>query len=339
MSQNFAKSASGGVPSVSVVIVNFNGEEFISSCIGSVLAQEPVPEIVVVDNGSTDHSVSMVRELFPQVRIVLNSKNLGFAGPANQGAEAATGDLLLFLNNDARLMPTTLSTLVDALQANSKVAACQPTMMKTEGGFDSAGSMFTKTGFLHHVTDHDLASNRFGSFRFSLNGACLLVWTELFLGAGGFDASYFAYFEESDLCWRLLSMGYVVEHVENAFAVHDTGRTTGSIFPSNYIDFLSFRNRITTIRKNGDRRLKLRVLPVHVVCCLGVSVAFVLNGKPRNAAGIVRALLWHLRPIINRSRSEFRSVKPVSLEFLATSTVPFSSSAAIRMLKAYLLRW
>lgn len=339
MSEKLTEGELGDIPSVSVIIVNFNGEEFLSSCIASVVAQDQITEIIVVDNGSTDSSVALVREQFPQARIIINGENHGFAGPANQGGEVATGDFLLFLNNDARLMPSTLSTLVDALRADPHIAACQPTVMQTMGRLDSAGAMFTKTGFLYHVTDDDLSSKRFGPYRFSLHGACFLVRTELFLGTGGFDASYFAYFEESDLCWRLLALGYDVVHVNNALVIHDAGRTTSAIFPSGFIDYLSFRNRITSIRKNGDTRLKLRVLPVHVACCFGIAVAFVLKGKPRNATGILRALAWHLRPTIGSSSSEFGSVKRVSLEFLATSTVPYRFSSAIRMLKIYLLRW
>jgi GT2 family glycosyltransferase len=212
-------------------------------------------------------------------------------------------------------------------------------MLQTNGGLDGAGSLFTKTGFLYHVNNDDLASNRFGSARFSLKGACLLVRTKLFASVGGFDASYFAYFEESDLCWRLIAMGYEVEYVRDATVIHDSGRTTTAIFSSAHIDFLSFRNRITTIRKNGDTYLKLRVLPIHFACCLGIAFSFLLNKKPRNAIGILRALSWHLRRPFIFHLLKNRPTSPVSLKYIKTTTIPFSSSWAREMLRNYLVRW
>ena len=326
-------------PTISVIVVNLNGEDFLLSCIATVLAQDPVPEIIVVDNGSTDNSVELIGSTFPQVRVIRNEENLGFAGPANQGAALASGDLLLFLNNDARLMPGTLARLVDVLQGDPRVAACEPTMLRGDGKLDSAGSMFTKTGFLYNLNEDDVSSSRFGPYRFSLKGACLLVRAELFNRAGRFDDSYFAYFEETDLCWRLLAMGYRLEHVNNAVVMHDVGRTTMAIFQSAHIDYLSFRNRITTIRKNGDIRFKLRVLPIHLACCLGVAVAFAITGKRQNAFAILRALVWHLRSSSRGPYLTNRPAQPVSMGLLADVTVTLRVTVALRMLKAYLIRW
>jgi GT2 family glycosyltransferase len=323
---------------VSVIVINLNGEDFLPSCLSSVFAQLPVPEVILVDNGSSDGSVAMVASSFPTVRIVQNSSNRGFAGPANQGAERASGDLLLFLNNDARLGADTLATLVDALDSDATAAACEPTMRRVGGELDSAGSLFTKTGFMYHVTEGDLTSKRCGAERFSLKGACLLVRADLFRRAGGFDESFFAYFEETDLCWRLLNMGGRLVHVDAALVTHDVGRTTTKVFTSPYIDYLSFRNRISTIRKNGDVRFQLRVIPIHVAGCVAVAVAFAIKGKPRNAIAILRALAWHARPS-NRPLSKNEDVRAGSLAELSGVTVRLSVASAWRMLKDYLVRW
>jgi GT2 family glycosyltransferase len=330
--------AANAEPTISVIVVNLNGEEFLPSCLASILTRIPVPEIIVVDNGSTDGSLELIGTHFPDVKVIRNEDNQGFARPANQGAALASGDLLLFLNNDARLGPGTLTRLVAALEADSKVAACTPTTRRSEGSLDSAGSMFTRTGFLHHLSEDDLSSGRFGAHRFSLKGACFLIRSNLFHRAGRFDESYFAYFEETDLCWRLLSLGYKLENVSDALAIHDVGRTTAAIFPSPYIDYLSFRNRISTIRKNGDTQFKIRVLPVHIACCTVVATAFIFTGKFQNALGIWRALVWHLRPSSRPSRPINASERPTS-DVLASTTVPFNWAASFRMLKDYLVRW
>jgi GT2 family glycosyltransferase len=325
---------------VSVIVANLNGAEFLPACISSALAQQPVPEIIVVDNGSTDQSVNILRASYPSVRVIKNEDNRGFAEASNQGAAIASGEFLLFLNNDSRLMSGSLVRLVAALRTDSRVAACQPTMLRNDGKLDSAGSMFTKTGFLHHVSEYELSSARFDRYRFSLKGACMLVRADLFNRAGRFDESYFAYFEETDLCWRFLAMGHRLEHVSDATLIHDVGRTTAAIFPSAHIDFLSFRNRITTIRKNGDTNFKLRVLTLHIACCLGVMGAFVLTGKFKNAFSILRAIAWHMRPSNQHHHLVNRQIQPTSMEQLAAFTVPMKLSMAFRLLESYVtLRW
>jgi GT2 family glycosyltransferase len=326
-------------PRVSVIVINLNGGDFLIPSIASAFAQEPLPEVILVDNGSTDGSLQLVESAFPQVRIIRNNSNLGFAGPANQGAALASGDFLLFLNNDARLEPGVLSRLLEAVESDKTVAACEPTMRRVDGDLDSAGSLFTKTGFLYHLTEDDLTSHRFGSDRFSLKGACLLVRADLFDRAGRFDDTFFAYFEETDLCWRLINMGYRLVHVNGAEVTHDVGRTTTAVFTSSHIDYLSFRNRISTIRKNGDAWFKCRVLPIHVVGCLSVAVAFTLKGKPQNALGIMRALKWHVRRSSKHLGSKTEAVPRHSFALLSSVTVPLKLSSAIRMLKVYLVRW
>jgi GT2 family glycosyltransferase len=325
-------------PTVSVIIINLNGEEFISACLSTVVAEGDVMEIIVVDNGSSDNSVQMIRAIFPHVKIIRNDENYGFAAPANQGVALASGEYLLFLNNDARLTPGSLGHLVSGLREEPGVAACEPTMRRNDGTLDSAGSMFTKTGFPYHVSEDELSSARFGSYRFSLKGACLLIKADVFRRAGGFDDSYFAYFEETDLCWRVLAMGFRLKHIDEALVIHDVGRTTTAIFPSEHIDFLSFRNRITTIRKDGSFLLKIRVLPVHIACCIGFAAVFALTGKYKNAFAIVRALVWHLRSPSRRSLIN-RPERPTSIKELSAITVTYNWSAIVTMLKLYLVRW
>lgn len=327
------------MPGVSVVIANLNGEQFLASCIDSVLAQLPLPEIVVVDNGSTDSSVEMLVSRYPGVRLIRNRANRGFAEAANQGADAATGEFLLFLNNDARLSATTLSQLSDALRRSPQTAACQPTLVRSDGTLDSAGSMLTRTGFLYHLSPDDWAHDRFGPFRFSLKGACMLVRADVFEQAGRFDESYFAYFEETDLCWRILALGYRLEHVRDATVVHDVGRTTTALFASSHIDYLSFRNRVTTIRKNGDRRFQMQVLPVHAACAILTAAAFALAGKIDNAFAILRALVWHLRPTSKARGTSSGDRRRMSGNELKPLTVRFTARNALDALREYLIRW
>jgi len=320
---------------VSVVIVNLNGAAFIKECLSALISQKHIFEIIIVDNGSIDDSLSVIKDVYPNARIIQNKENFGFAGPANQGASLASGEFILFLNNDLRMTRNCLETLVKAISESEYIAAVSPLMLKVDGSIDGAGSFFTKSGFLYHVTKNDLDLNRFGPERFALKGACLLIRNDVFSSLGGFDSSYFAYFEESDLCWRLINRGYLLHHINDAVAIHDGGRTSLKVLTSTKMDFLSFRNRITTIRKNASLGLKLRVLPQHTLYCLLVAGAFLLRGKSKNSKSIVRALLWH---ISSRSKSGITYDKSMnkSSTSLKNITVPFKITSAFQLAILYL---
>ncbi len=326
-------------PEVSVIIVNLNGEGFLGSCLDSVLSQGVKLEIVVVDNGSNDDSVRLLRANYPSVKVIENTSNLGFAAGVNQGADLVTGRLLLLLNNDARLGPQCLIRMVETLDAEPRIAACQPTLRRPDGSLDSAGSQFTRTGFLHHVSEAELKSGNLDNHRFSLKGACLLVRAELFQMAGRLDDSYFAYFEETDLCWRLIALGFELKYLSDVLVMHDVGRTTTKYFPSEHIDYLSFRNRISTIRKNGTLSLKLQILPVHFALCVAIAIGFTLKGKFRNAGGILLALLWHLRPYRYLSISDQADSRKSSVASLRNVMVPLKLTSALDMYRTYLVRW
>lgn len=324
---------------VCVVIVNFNGAAYLDGCIASVFEQSFAAEVIVVDNGSTDGSVSAIQRTFPTVRFTINARNVGFARGANQGAQSARSDFILFLNNDARLEPGSLSVLVGYLASHRFVGACQPRIIQPNGELDNAGSFLTRSGFLYHVSTDDLMHRRFAPTRFALKGACLLVRAPIFRALGGFDESYFAYLEDTDLCWRLLRAGWELHFVSEATVLHDGGRTTRAIFASPEIDYLAFRNRITTIRKNEIGWRRLLTLAVHGALCCGVAAAFAATGKWRNAGAIVRALWWHLRNRVFVVVLAEESCWGGRRTRLVPPVARFTVGSAFGLLRAYLRRW
>lgn len=251
--------------------------------------------------------------------------------------------MLLFLNNDVEMSPGSLRSLVRQLEIQPTAGACQPTLRDADGQLDSAGSYFTKTGFLHHVTEEELTTEGLGAVtpRFALKGACFLVRRDAYISAGGFDRSYFAYFEETDLCWRMVLAGWQLLHVANTVVVHGGGRTTTRLFSSDHIDYLSFRNRLTTLRKNTELPLRLRVLPRHVAICVATGVLFLLNGKPQNCVAIFRALAWHLAHgrEIRRTRAQMVPYRKLPDSAIEGVTVRAPLEARLRLLRQYLVRW
>jgi GT2 family glycosyltransferase len=328
-------------PRVSVIIPNLNGAEILPSCLRSLKNQGIALEVILIDNGSMDNSILITKSCWPETFIISNDSNRGFAEACVQGAAAAHGDLLLFLNTDVELAEHTVDVLVSELGGHPEVGACQPTMRSALGRLDSAGSLFTKTGFLHHITEDELTADLSSSLRFSLKGACLLVRRSAYEAVGGFDPSYFAYFEETDLCWRMQIAGWHLLYVPKANVLHLAGSTTTKTFSSSYIDYLSFRNRITTIRKNTETRLRWKILPVHLLLCSAVAVMFLLHRKPRNAAAIVRAILWHLfhGSDVAHAREHVRRIRHKSDGCIEQVTVRTPWAGSLRQLRSYLIRW
>jgi GT2 family glycosyltransferase len=325
---------------VSIVIPNIDGQSLLAACLSSIDEPDITVEVILVDNGSTDSSKEYAQNTYGNVIIIANDKNEGFARACNQGAAKARGKYIVFLNNDVRLESHTLSTMVSMMQLYPTAGACQPTIVKQDGTFENGGSYLTATGFLYHLTESEVLSKANVSRRFALNGACLLVRHEAFVEAGGFDETFFAYFEETDLCWRMLRLGWNLLHIRSVKATHAVGATTQRIFSSDYVDFLSFRNRITTIRRNAEPNVRWRMLLLHVPICISLALLFVISGKPRNAKSIIRAILWHLsQPRLSKNLNGSQTLEKKELLNIRSLVVPAVRMGSVKCLLGYLKRW
>ncbi len=253
-----------GLPSATVAIVNWNGRHLLAECLPSVFALDyPRADLacLVVDNGSTDGSLEWLRREWPAVRVIAHPDNRGFAAAANDAAAAATSGVVAFLNNDCRVDAAWLRHLASVLDATDATAAgsCMLDWEGTRIDFGGAAMNF-----------HGHGSNRgFGRpyvagapgdpepALFGCGGA-LAVDRARFLAAGGFDAEYFAYFEDVDLGWRLWVLGERVLYVPAALAYH---RHRGSGMDPARWRFLIERNALATLFKNYDQPSLDVVLP------------------------------------------------------------------------------
>lgn len=336
-----ADDPSAGV--VSIVIPNLNGERLLGRCLDALRGVHA--EVILVDNGSVDRSIDVARRTLPDIKAIQNRRNLGFAKACNQGADASRGSCLLFLNSDVVLSETCLNDLMEHARADREAAAWQPKLMRADGRtWDSAGSFFTRTGFLWHEGLNETGADRFPDARdvFALKGACMLVRTEAFRAVGGFDADFVSYFEDSDLCWRLWLAGWIVRYVPVCCAYHAVGATTTRLFSSAEIDYLSFRNRISSIATNAEPRTLAVVLPLHLGVCLGIAALFAVRGRFANAAAIVRAMgfaVVNRRALFARRRSVQQLRTRRDRDFLPRLTAKLTWERARRLLRMYLPRW
>jgi GT2 family glycosyltransferase len=206
---------------LSVIIVNWNAGPALEACLGSVGPGDA--EVIVVDNASTDGSAAAARAGFPGVRVLETGENPGFAAGANRGAAAARGDVLVFLNPDARLLDGALAALVDALLLVPGAGIAGGALVDERGRWQPAWARFAPIPHLLLDTTIGRLGSRMRRRPYAVDwvyGTFMAVRRDVFRQLGGFDARYFLYGEDLDLCYRAGGLGVRTVHVPAARAMH-----------------------------------------------------------------------------------------------------------------------
>jgi hypothetical protein len=276
-------------PIVSIVIPTLDGGDMLLRCLESFDAGRADLEVILVDNASTDGSVERAVSRFPDIRVVRNETNRGYAPACNIGAAQASSAYLMFLNNDAAMTSDDLQTLLDAASSEPASAIWQPVTVGTDGTLESTGDLFTWWGVFRHL---DAVPQTRTAEVFSTVGAAMRVRRPVFESIGGFEDSYFAYNEETDLCWRVRLAGHAVRVVTAARVVHIGSETTGQLFEPHDVRYLVFRNRIRTNLSNASARTLARLVPQHVVACLAFALLYLVTARLRSCLAVLQALAW-----------------------------------------------
>ena len=249
---------------VSIIIPHYNGKKLLYNCINSIYQNIDIDnfEIIVVDNASTDNSIKNIQNLFSDVVVVSNKKNIGYSGGCNIGAQHAKGKYLIFLNNDTEHSDRWIEKLVDFLEEHPSAFAAQPKVLNINnkeyfdyaggaGGFiDCFGFPYVK-GRLFNTLEKDTGQYDKPSEIFWSSGAAMIVRADIFNQLSGFDEVYFAYMEEIDLCWRAQALGYKIWSVPSAFIYHYGKQTIKeNTIKSHYLNhrnswILFFKNSFT----------------------------------------------------------------------------------------------
>lgn len=245
------------MPKVSLVIPNWNGRKLLPACLTSVFSQNFTNfEVILVDNGSTDNSVSYVRKNFPQVKIVKLSKNFGFAKAVNLGIEKSLAPFVTLLNNDTKVDINWLKNLYGAILSNPKVFAVASKILqaKKPNLVDSAGDKINIVGQAHPA-GYGERSEKFekGRFVFGATGAASIFRKEILEKLGKFDEDFFFYFEDVDFALRAQIAGFKCWYQPSAVAYHLGGATASKL--GNFIEYQRFRNTIFLVIKNFPTKL------------------------------------------------------------------------------------
>ena len=245
---------------VSVIIVNRNTSGLLINCLSSVFDSDlkQPPEVIVVDNGSNDDSVEKTRTVFPRVNVYEAGRNLGFAAANNLGASKTRGDFLLLVNTDVVLEKDSVSKMLELAEGNGRIGIVAPQLLNNDG--TNQTSYEATPTLLTECTNRSLLKRMFPKRYPGKNqnlvepinvetviGAVMLIRRKAFEDVGGFDESYFFFFEETDLAVRLRLAGWLVKHEPMARATHLQGGSAKSAPAGARIEF--YRSRYIFFEK------------------------------------------------------------------------------------------
>jgi GT2 family glycosyltransferase len=215
---------------ITIIIVNHNGRDHTRACLQSLHAVSPKIEyeIILVDNDSADGTVEIIRKEFPEVMVLPQKSNGGFGWANNIGATEAKGEYLLFLNNDTIFTMDILTPLADFLHTHDSIGVVAPMLLNPDGSYQLSYGKFpsimnelgTKkdTAFIKHIPkDRSPQQVDWVSF------AAVMIRKSAFETVQGFDARYFMYFEDADLCYRLKKAGYHSFYYPECILLHEGG--------------------------------------------------------------------------------------------------------------------
>lgn len=248
------------MPSVAVVILNWNGKSYLEKFLPSVVgATYQNLQIFVADNASEDDSISFLKKNYPAVKIILNDANEGFAKGYNLALSKISTDYYVLLNSDVEVTRDWIEHVISLMESDDKIAACQPKILSFEnrqqfeyagacGGFiDKFCYPFTRGRIFETCElDHGQYDNSIQIFW--ATGAALFVRSKVFHELNGFDEYFFAHQEEIDLCWRMQRAGYTI-YVMPSSVVYHVGGGTLPVGNRRKV-FLNFRNNLIMMSKN-----------------------------------------------------------------------------------------
>lgn len=248
------------LPSVAIVILNWNGKHYLQQFLPSVTKTTyPNYRIIVADNASSDQSLSFLKSEYPEIEILAFKENLGFAGGYNEALQHVKSDYYLLLNSDVEVQPGWLEPMVALLESDKSRAACQPKILSYHnkhlfeyagacgGWLDEFGYPFAR-GRVFDVCEIDNAQYDTAEQVFWATGAAMLIRTEVFHQMHGFDEYFFAHQEEIDLCWRIQLAGYKVFCCPQSVVYHVGGGTLPR--GNSRKTLLNFRNNQIMLAKN-----------------------------------------------------------------------------------------
>lgn len=313
-------------PGVSFIITNHNGLRFkiLNPCIESLLQLNyPDYEVIVVDNNSNDGSVEHLRRYKDRVKVIETHRNL-YTDGLNQGARAASGKYLVFLNNDTVIHKEYAATFVKAMEDNADIGLsqglllCEPNRdtIDNAGDFmDRYGNPFTRGRGEKNIDDYDRVEDIL-----SASGSAFIIRRDVFDKVGAFSPLYHIGYEDMDLALRVWIAGYRVCFIPNAIVYHRRAVTDDSPELRMLVRHHFNKNRLMTIIRNYETTNLIRALPAAVAFILmAATFEAVVGKKPKWASKRITGIMWcirNLRTILSDRKGIQRNVRKTDDVFI-----------------------
>lgn len=276
---------------LSIIIVNYNSKDYLINCLSSIFkhTNEPAFEVTVIDNASSDESVNLVKNSFPQVKLIKNKINIGFAAANNQAIKVAAGKYIILLNNDTVLKNDALDKMVDFMDKNPNVGVLTCKLFDADGktvqrncrAFPTPwGTMFGRASLFTRLFPNNPFSkkNLLADWDYNsvkevdwVSGAALMVRREVIDQVGLLDENFYMYWEDTDWCKRIRDAGWKIYFIPDAEIIHFTGRGGGtrSLSLSNFTIYQMHRSAYYYFRKHY---LKSWLNPMTLITFLGFII-------------------------------------------------------------------
>ena len=284
---------------VAVVILNWNGKKLLEQFLPAMIKySKEDADIYIADNNSPDDSVEFVKQHFPEVKIVQNSINGGYAKGYNDALLHIDADIYALVNSDIEVTKDWIKPIVAEFEASENVAVIQPKILDFKdkkmfeyagaaGGFiDFFGYPYCRGRIFQYLEEDKQQYNDITTI-FWASGACFFIRSGVYHKLGGFDEDYFAHQEEIDLCWRVQNEGFTIKSVGTSTVYHIGGATLQEANPRK--TFLNFRNSLFSVLKNVPKRYLLLVLFSRLVLDGIAGLKFIVELRPIHTWAILRA--------------------------------------------------
>ncbi len=283
-----------------VVVLNWNGKAWLEKFLANLVKHSQESTVFVADNASTDDSVDFVKSNFPSVKIIINASNGGYAKGYNDALKQIDAEYFVLINSDIEVTEDWLSPIIDLMDSDKKIAACQPKLLDykkrntfeyagASGGFiDNLGYPFCR-GRIFDDIEEDKGQYNDAIEVFWATGACLFVRSSHYNEVGSLDEDFFAHQEEIDLCWRLKNKGYKIMVQPKSVVYHVGGGTLNAGSP--FKTHLNFRNNLFMLFKNLPTFSLFTTIPTRLLLD-GVAALTFLN-KPKGLKHVLAIAKAH----------------------------------------------
>jgi GT2 family glycosyltransferase len=305
---------------IAIVILNWNGSHHLKRFLPSVCRYSLSTDnkVYLVDNGSTDDSLSMVRSAFPAIEVIEFPLNFGFAQGYYHALKQIEATYYVLLNSDVEVSQGWLEPLYACMEEDHSVGACMPRMRDfnqpdhfeyagAAGGFiDYLGYPFCRGRLLSSV-EIDTGQYDLGKNIFWASGACMFVRSSAYFRVGGLDGDFFAHMEEIDLCWRMRRIGYIIKAVPDSIVYHIGGGTLPNNNPHKL--YLNYRNNLFLLFKNLTIKQLIPILVSRMILDGMSAAVYLFSGSGSFCYAVFRAHLAFYRsiPRLIRKRIELKS--------------------------------